>query len=85
VQVRPEDPAVDAGGGVQQVVMVVPVDPEVREGQHVGQERRQERPEGFEVRSVRNLQLEHHDRDEDRDHAVAEGLEAPLGHRGATL
>jgi hypothetical protein len=33
---------------------------------------------------VRHLQFEHHDRDDDRDHAVAEGFESSFGH-GRTL
>jgi hypothetical protein len=31
---------------------------------------------------VRHAQLEHHDRDEDGDHAVGEGFEAGCGHEG---
>jgi hypothetical protein len=43
VEVGPEDPAVDAAGRLEHVVVVVPVDPQVDEAQHVGEE---DRPEG---------------------------------------
>src|SRR5262245_15971340 len=79
--IRPQDGAVDTGGHVQGVMMVVPVDGEKREAQHVHQELG---PQGLErrpARAVRRVQLEHHDGDDDRDHTVTEGFEPPLGHR----
>ena len=81
VQVGPQDPAVDVAGRVQQVVVVVPVDAQVHEAQHVAQEERRERTQRIEVGPVRDPQLEHHDRDDDGDDAVAEGFHASLGHR----
>src|SRR5205823_3731999 len=72
--------ASDVMYGVEQVMVVVPVDRGEDEAQHVRQERRRERRECRGIRSVRHLELEHHDGDDDGDHAVAERLEAALGH-----
>ena len=60
--------------------MVVPVDAEKDEAQNIRQEERQDRPERVEIRALRDFQLENHDRDDDRDHAVAERFQPPLGH-----
>src|SRR4030095_1800314 len=80
MQVRPQDRAVHAEGNVEHVVMIVPVDPEIDEAQHVGQELRQHRAQRGEIGSLRCLQLEHHDRDDDRDHAIAERFEPARFH-----
>jgi hypothetical protein len=63
-------------------MVVVPVDPEVDEAQDVDQEDRGERFERRQICFVRRLELEHHDRDENRDDAVAERLEPVLRHVG---
>jgi hypothetical protein len=80
VEVRPQDLAVDPVAGVEHVMVVVPVDAQEEEAQHVAQEDREQRPEREEVRAVRHLQLQDHDRDQDGDHPVAERLHASLGH-----
>jgi hypothetical protein len=67
-------------GRVKHVVMVVPVDAEVHEAQQVGEKRRHDRPQGMNSAPVGHVEFKHHDRDEDRDHAVAECLEPALGH-----
>jgi hypothetical protein len=59
--------------------MVVPVDPEEDEGQDIGQEHRRKRRQARAL-LLRHLELEDHDGDEDRDHAIAERLEPSLGH-----
>ena len=61
--------------------MVVPVDAEHHEAEDVGQEDRQQRAKRGEIVAVRDLELQDHDRDQDGDDAVAEGLEARLAHR----
>jgi len=55
-------------------------DPEVHEAQRVGEKHRQHRAQRLEVRAVRHLELEHHDRDENRDDAVAERFETRFTH-----
>ena len=81
MQIGPEHLAVDAIGRVQHVVMVVPVDADEHEAEHVGQEYRNQRPQGVPRHLVRDVELEHHDRDEDGDNAVAERLETSLCHQ----
>ena len=67
--------------GMEHVVVVVPVDADVDEAQHVAQEDRQQRAAApAQVVAVRHLQLQHHDGDDDGEHAVAEGLEPVLSH-----
>ena len=61
-------------------MMIVPVDADINEAQHVSQENGHERLDHRPICSVRDLQLQHHDRDDDREHAVAEGFEAIAFH-----
>ena len=82
MEVRPEDAAADAFGGLEEVVMVVPVDADVDETEDVAEEDGQERFQGGEVGGVRDFQFQHHDGDDDREDAVAEGFE-PGGFHGA--
>src|SRR5207247_1612144 len=72
VEVRPHHLAVDPLGGVKHVVMVVPVDADHDEAQDVCQEHGHEWPQRVPVRALRHLELQDHDRDQDRYHAVAE-------------
>jgi hypothetical protein len=82
VEVRPEDAAADVFGGLEEVVMVVPVDADVDETEDVAEEDGQERFQCGEVGGVRDFQFQHHDGDDDREDAVAEGFE-PGGFHGA--
>ena len=45
-----------------------------------GQENRQQRAERGQVGAVRHLHFQHHDGDDDGEHAVAEGFEPGLLH-----
>src|SRR5450631_1564114 len=80
MQIGPQRPAVDVLNGMQHVMMIVPVDAHVDEADHVAQEYRDERHERRQVGAMRRLQLQHHDGDDDRDHAIAECFESPFTH-----
>jgi len=72
MEVRPEDAAADAFGGLERGVMVCSVDADVDETEDVAEEDGQERFQGGEVGGVRDFQFQHHDGDDDREDAVAE-------------
>ena len=63
---------------VQHVVVIVPVDANVQKAEDVAQEHTPERLQGRERRIVRDSQLEHHNREDDGENAVAEGFQTTL-------
>ena len=80
MQVGPENASGDPDARVKHMVMIVPVDAKVHEAQHVAHEHRDKRRERFQVVAVRDLHLEDHDRDDDRQDPVAKRLEPVLAH-----
>jgi len=60
--------------------MVVPVNPDIDEAQDVAEENRGHRLQGRETCSLRRLQLQHHDRNDDGKHPIAECFHAALSH-----
>src|SRR5947199_10791898 len=78
--VGPQHRPADAVDGVEQMVVVVPVDRDENEAQKVDRELRAERPEIGQSVSGGWSQVEHHDRDHDSDHAIAERLKAAAAH-----
>src|SRR5262249_38818587 len=83
VAVGPQNEAVDARNGVQHVMMVVPVDREIDEAEHVAEEMRSRAYQRRPVGAMRQLQLQHHDGDDDGDDAVAESRQTFLAHDGS--
>jgi hypothetical protein len=78
VQIGPEDTPAHPLGNMEHVVMVVSVDAEVDEAEHVAQEHRPQRPQGGEIGAVRHLHLQHHDGDDDKIwHHLPEGPDSP--------
>jgi hypothetical protein len=75
VEVCPEDAAGDAFGGLEKVMMIVPVNADVDEAQDVAEEDGQDRFQFGEVGPVRDFQFQHHDGDDDGEDTVAEGFE----------
>jgi hypothetical protein len=65
---------------VEKMVMVVPVDGHVHEAQRVAKECWRHRHECVQRGIVGHFQLQHHDRDDDCDHAIAERDQPVLFH-----
>jgi hypothetical protein len=85
VRIGPQDEAIDPRYGVQQMVMVVPVDGHIDEAQHIAHEARRQRLERGPIGAVRDFQLQHHDGDDDSDDAVAECGQPVFAHQEASL
>src|SRR5271169_4005966 len=60
--------------------MIVPVNPDIDEAQDVAEENRDHRLQGREICSLRRLQLQHHDRNDDGKHPITERFHAALSH-----
>src|SRR5215831_10557269 len=66
------------------MMMVVPVDPEIDEAEHVSPKRRPDRAQCRQVATFRHAQLEDHDCNQDGDDAVAESFEPRRAHHART-
>jgi hypothetical protein len=75
MEVRPEDAAGDVFGGVEEVMVIVPVNADVDEAEDITQKDGEKRLQFGEAVAVRDFQLQHHDGDDDREDAVAESFE----------
>src|ERR1051325_8668861 len=84
MKVGPEDRSVDAVGGFDEVMVVVPVNADVEKAQEVTEKNRNEGLEIGPIRAVRYFKFQHHDGDDDGENAVAERFKAVLFH-GAGL
>ena len=67
---------------MQHVVVIVPVDADIQEAQHIAEENGQQRPQGSKALAARHLHFRHHNRDDNRDHAIAECFQATLAMLG---
>ena len=75
-EVGVEDKVVGLFGAVDEVVVVNPVDPDEGKGDEIEAERGENGAGAGEAVLVGNLELEHHDGDDDGDDSVGEGFEA---------
>jgi hypothetical protein len=83
VQVGPEDPTAHLVGDTQQVMVIVPVNAEINEAQYVGQEYGKHGAQCRELDPMGDLQLQHHDGHNDREHRIAEYFHSRLAHHSA--
>src|SRR5215212_5124554 len=65
---------------MQHMVVVVPIDAQVDEAQHIAEEHRHQWRQSVDALAVRHLHLQHHDRDDDGDHTIAESLKPTFSH-----
>src|SRR5262245_58834447 len=80
MQVRPQHAAGDVPSRVEHMMMIVPINAEVDEAEHVAQERRHDFDQRVKLCTVWRPELEHHDRDQNGDHGVADRLETLFAH-----
>src|SRR5258706_3876110 len=80
MQVRPQYPTRHPVGEIEHVMMIVPVDGEDDEAEYVGEKYRKESRQRRQVGAMRHLKLQHHDRDQDRDHSMTERAQSLIAH-----
>ena len=66
---------IDSLSDLEHVVMIVPVDAEIEKAQKISRNSVGEGPERRHIRTAGRLDVEDHDRDQDRDDDIAERFE----------
>src|ERR687896_2504399 len=69
---------------MKHVVVVVPIDTKVNEAQNVAQEYGDQWHQRLDALAVGHLHLQHHDGDDDGDHAITERFKPILSHAKST-
>src|SRR5690348_4556845 len=81
MHIGPQDYAPHPDDGVQQMMMVVPIDRDIHKAEHIAEKHRHQPAERTPIGALRHLQFQHHDRDDDGDNAVAESRQTVSWHR----
>src|SRR5262245_45543308 len=84
MQIRPEDRPRDGMRRMQHMVVVIPIDAKIDEAQHVAQEDGDHGHQRLNALALGHLHLQHHDGDEDGDHAITERFQPILSHAACT-
>jgi hypothetical protein len=74
MEVGPKDATVDRPSCLQHVMVIVPVNADKNKAQRKAQKYRDHRAQGGQLRSMRHLQDQDHDGDDDGNHTIAERL-----------
>src|SRR5262245_31877287 len=80
MQIRPEHWPRDLLRGMKHVVVVIPIDTKVDEAQHVAQDYGDQWYQLLDALAVGHLDLQHHDGDDNGDHAITERFKPILSH-----
>ena len=80
MEIGPQNRPCHRFAGMQHVMMIVPIDADVNEAENVAQKFWHQGHQRIHGRAVRDLELQHHDGDDDGDDAVAECFESAVAH-----
>jgi hypothetical protein len=80
MEIGPKDRSAYLLYGMKQMMMIVPVNADVDKAEHIAHEYRKQGVQRGRIISVRHFHFQHHDGDDDGDHAIAEGFQPILFH-----
>src|ERR1043166_6622903 len=80
MQIRPQDATVHMLGSLEQVMVIVPIDPNKHKTQEVTDKDWNERAEGRQVHALRHMQFEHHNGNDNGYHSITKCFESSLVH-----
>src|SRR6266513_3871805 len=80
MKVCPQNAATDLVCGLEQMMMIVPVDAQVDKTEYIAQKHWQQWLQSGKLDRVRHVQFQHHDCDDDGKNSVAERFESTRFH-----
>src|SRR5258707_1813663 len=84
MQIRPQHATIDVLDCLQQVMMIAPIDAYKNKTQQVTEKHWGNGNQRLPTGDMRHLQLQNHDGDNNRNHAIAECFQSALGHGRVT-